>query len=70
MSLLQELVIMQSQLQEATIEGELDLFIQDQHKDLNRLFTATITELHNASNIIKRLDDKASNIIKRMENAK
>lgn len=42
MSLMQRLINMQSQLQEATIEGELDNFIEDQHKDLDRLLEQAI----------------------------
>jgi hypothetical protein len=42
MTLIQNLINMQSQLQEAEREGELDLFITDQHKDLDRLLEQAI----------------------------
>lgn len=42
MSFIQSLINMQSQLQEAEREGELDLFIADQHKDLDRLLEQAI----------------------------
>jgi hypothetical protein len=45
MTLMQRLVNMQSQLQEAEQNGELDLFIEDQHKDLNRLLEQTILNM-------------------------
>lgn len=45
MTLLQKLVAMQSQLNDAIVEGELDFFIEDQHKDLNRLLEQTIQTL-------------------------
>jgi hypothetical protein len=57
MSLLQELVNMQSQLQEAETEGELDLFIADQHKDLNRLLTAAISMTHTATELLNKLSE-------------
>lgn len=49
MTLLQKLINMQSQLGEATAEGELDLFIEDQHKDLYRLLEQTIRTLGSES---------------------
>jgi hypothetical protein len=45
MTLLQKLIAMQSQLSEATIEGELDQFIDDQHEDLHRLLDHAIRVL-------------------------
>jgi hypothetical protein len=45
MTLLQKLIAMQSQLSEATIEGELDQFIDDQHEDLHRLLDQAIRVL-------------------------
>jgi hypothetical protein len=50
MTLLQKLIAMQSQLSEATIEGELDQFIDDQHEDLHRLLDQAIRVLGSDSN--------------------
>jgi hypothetical protein len=49
MTLLQKLIAMQSQLSEATIEGELDQFIDDQHEDLHRLLDQAIRVLGSES---------------------
>lgn len=47
MSLMLRLINMQSQLQDAEREGELDLFIEDQHKDLDRLLEQAIRMVYN-----------------------
>lgn len=52
MSLMQRLVNMQYQLQEAEIEGELDQFISDQHEELNRLLTAAMVAFHKIGEVI------------------
>lgn len=55
MNLMNELVNMQYQLQEATENGELDLFIEDQHEDLNKLLTATMYVLHKTSGLVNQI---------------
>jgi hypothetical protein len=55
MTLLQKLIAMQSQLSEATIEGELDQFIDDQHEDLHGLLDQAIRVLGRETELLEKL---------------
>lgn len=61
MNLMKEIVCMESQLQEAVENGELDLFIEDQHKDLKRLLIATMYVLHKTQWLVNQISEGENN---------